>query len=266
MKTTPINPNDIHTIQDPLKRLLAIMQLLRSPAGCPWDRKQTLDSLKPYLIEEAYEAIDAIDHEDMDALRSELGDVLLQVVFQSQVASEQGLFDFSDVARAISDKLIHRHPHVFGQQKADTPDEVVEKWEQIKSEDGHALLAGIPKGLPALQKAHRISQKASRVGFDWPDSEGPRDKIDEELHELKQANDPNEQLHELGDVLFAVANYARHMNIDPEDALQRANKRFTKRFSYVEKASRQRGKPLQESTLEEMEALWNEAKRREDDQ
>lgn len=255
----------VESIADPVRRLEFIMELLRGPDGCPWDRKQTLVTLKPYLIEEAYEALDAIDENDMEALRGELGDVLLQVVFQAQLTREQGLFGLDDVARAICDKLVHRHPHVFGEVEADTSEQVLKNWERIKTKDGRRALEGIPKQLPALQKAHRIGEKVSRLGFDWPkgDWRGPLGKVAEEVQELVEADDDQARFHELGDVLFAVANIARRLGIDPEDALQACNNRFATRFSHVEARLAEQGRKPQDATLEEMDLLWNEAKEHE---
>ncbi len=252
----------VSSVKDPVRRLETILELLRGPDGCPWDRKQTLESLKPYLIEESYEALDAIDQGDMGALQGELGDVLLQVVFQAQLAREQGLFKLDDVAQGICDKLVHRHPHVFGEVQADTSEQVLQNWERIKTKDGRKLLEGLPKQLPALQKAHRIGEKVSRVGFDWPKGEwqGPLGKVAEEVQELTLAGTPAEQFHELGDVLFSVANIARRLGIDPEEALQAANRRFAERFSHVEDRLAQQGRKPEDATLDEMDVLWNEAK------
>ena len=255
----------VESIQDPVRRLETIMELLRGPEGCPWDRKQTLVSLKPYLIEESYEALDAIDSGDMDALRGELGDVLLQVVFQAQLAREEGLFQLDDVARSICDKLVHRHPHVFGEEQVATSEQVLQNWERIKTKDGKRVLDGIPRQLPALQKAHRIGEKVSRVGFDWPENDwtGPLGKVAEEVKELVDAGTPESRFHELGDVLFSVAGIARRLGIDPEDALQAANNRFMSRFGHVEQRLADQGRKPQDSTLDEMDQLWNEAKARE---
>lgn len=255
----------VESIADPVRRLETIMDLLRGPEGCPWDRKQTLASLKPYLIEEAYEALDAIDSGDMESLRGELGDVLLQVVFQAQLTREEGLFNLDDVARGICDKLVHRHPHVFGDVDAGTSEKVLQNWERIKTKDGRRLLEGLPKQLPALQKAHRIGEKVSRVGFDWPRGEwqGPLGKVAEEVQELTLAGTPEQQFHELGDVLFSVANIARRLGIDPEAALQAANLRFATRFNHVEEGLAAQGRKPEDATLEEMDVLWNEAKARE---
>ncbi len=252
----------VESIQDPVRRLETIMDLLRGPDGCPWDKKQTLSSLKPYLIEEAYEALDAIDDGDMEALRGELGDVLLQVVFQAQLAREAGEFDLDGVARAICDKLVHRHPHVFGEVQAETSEQVLQNWERIKTKGGKPLLAGIPRQLPALQKAHRLGEKATRVGFDWPKGDwvGPLEKVAEEVKELVEAKTSAERFHELGDLLYAISNIARKLEIDPEAALQAANDRFVWRFSHVEGRLAEQGRKPEEATLEEMDVFWNEAK------
>lgn len=268
MPAPPTTPRSIPDTDDEMARLVAVMALLRHPQeGCPWDREQTLESLKPYLVEETYEVLDAIDSGDPDEIRTELGDVLLQIAFQSQIASEAGWFDFQDVARTISSKLIRRHPHVFGDSSAATPDDVIELWEATKQEEkaGGGLLDGIPRHLPALQKAHRMTQKAARVGFDWPDISGVLDKVQEEAGELAAAATPEEQESELGDLLFAIANLARHLKIDPEVALQKTNGRFQKRFSHVETATTASGRQLSDMTLAEMDVLWDEAKKRERD-
>lgn len=263
MSISPRSPEEVASIPDPVERLVAIMELLRSPEGCPWDRKQTLESLKSYLIEESYETLDAIDSGSPEALRGELGDVLLQVVFQSQLAREMGWFTFQDVAATISEKLVRRHPHIFSTEVAETPEAVLQKWEQIKSteKDRTGLLSGIPRGLPALQKAHRIGQKTSRVGFDWPDVQGALDKVVEELKELAEAEDDESRSDEMGDLLLAMTNVARHLGIDPEMALQKANDRFISRFNVVETQAQASGRVLSELSLDEMESLWQEAKR-----
>lgn len=246
---------------DPIDRLIAIMAHLRGPDGCPWDRQQTLETLKPYLVEETYEVLDAIDAGEPERLKNELGDVLLQVAFQSQIASEKDWFGFRDVAGAIADKLIRRHPHVFGDESVSTAAEVVETWERVKEKEGdRGLLDGVPRHMPALQKAYRVSQKVSRVGFDWPDVSGLLDKIAEEARELVEAEEERDIKAELGDVLFALCNLARHLRVDPEEALQEANDRFINRFSHVEKELTGRGASLQETPLEEMDRLWEEAK------
>jgi MazG family protein len=262
----PDDPKVIADMDDPVERLLAVMALLRHPTrGCPWDREQTLTSLKPYLVEETYEALDAIDSGDPGELRDELGDVLLQIAFQSQITKEAGQFDFYDVAESISRKLIRRHPHVFGESTARTPDDVMDLWEATKKREkgNDGLLSGLPSHLPALQKSHRMTQKAARVGFDWPDVKGVLDKVAEEASEVVAAATPEEQEAELGDLLFAIANLARHLNIDPEIALQKTNDRFRRRFAHVEKRSAQSGREMSDMTLTELDAFWNEAKARE---
>jgi MazG family protein len=250
-------------MEDQIARLIAVMALLRHPQkGCPWDREQTLESLKPYLVEETYEVLDAIDSGDPQEICTELGDVLLQIAFQSQIASEAGWFDFHDVAESISRKLIRRHPHVFGDSTAQTPDDVIELWEATKQKEkaGAGLLEGVPRHLPALQKAHRMTEKAARVGFDWPDVTGVLDKVREEAGELVDAATPEEQEAELGDLLFALANLARHLDIDPEAALQKTNGRFQRRFRHVETESSAQGRELSSMSLAEMDTLWDEAK------
>ncbi len=263
MKTREELRREVEEIENPLDRLLHIMSLLRAKDGCPWDRKQTLLTLKPYLIEEAYEVLDAIDEGDAEEHRQELGDLLLQVVFQSQLRKEEGAFDFFGVATAISDKLLRRHPHIFGDGNADTAEEVLTTWEEVKKSEGRkSLLSGIPKHLPGLQKAHRIGEKTARVGFDWPDLSGPREKISEELAELEEATTLKEQRHEVGDLLMAVVNYARHLGIDPEEAMQSANERFMQRFSYIEDKMVELERPMEGASLEELDRLWEEAKER----
>lgn len=262
----PDSPDDVIAIDNPVDRLVAVMALLRHPTkGCPWDREQTLESLKPYLVEETYEAIDAIDSGDPDQLRGELGDVMLQIAFQSQITREEGHFDFYDVADAIARKLIRRHPHVFGEKSAQSADDVVDLWEATKQKERKSggLLSGIPRQLPALQKTHRMTSKAARVGFDWPDVEGVLDKIAEEAEEVTRAADDTEVEAELGDLLFAIANLARHMGVDPEVALQKTNARFLSRFSHVESRARKAGRDMTDMTLEELDAFWDEAKARE---
>ena len=257
----PFNREEILSDEDPVRRLLAIMALLRGTDGCPWDQVQTLETLKPFLVEEAYEVLDAIDSGSPKELCGELGDLLLQIVFQCQIAQESGWFDFQDVARGLAGKLIRRHPHVFGTESAKTPDEVVETWEAVKKTEGGGLLDGIPRHMPALLKAYRIGQKTTRVGFDWPDVSGALDKVQEEAAELVAARSVEERKREVGDLLIAVANVARWLDIDPEQALQQANHRFAKRFKYVETSLAAEGRSTSEATLEEMDRLWEEAKK-----
>ncbi|MBM3810385.1 MAG: nucleoside triphosphate pyrophosphohydrolase [Acidimicrobiia bacterium] len=249
-------------------RLVHIMSLLRGPNGCPWDRKQTFQSLKPYLLEEAYEVLDSIDAEDWNALSEELGDLILQPIFLAQMASEDGFFSIADSLRALNDKLVRRHPHVFGDAKADTPDEVKQRWELIKKEEKRQqgreqtqLLDGISRSQPALAEAQQIGSKVAGVGFDWPDVESILAKLDEELNELQQARrkaSHEEIEQELGDLLFVITNLARRLNVDSEQALRGANRKFRKRFAHVERRLAEQG--IQAATLGQMEAMWQEAK------
>lgn len=260
-----------------IERLHEIMTLLRDPQkGCPWDKEQTLSSLKPCVLEETYELLAAMDKpEDKANYVEELGDVLLQVMFQSVMAEQEGRFSFDDVANAISDKLVHRHPHVFGSVEAKDSATVLKNWEQIKQlehkkESRHSALDGVPSTLPGLLKAQRTQEKAARVGFDWKDAQGPMDKIREELGELESAiserksKSPADSDHvkeELGDLLFSVCNLARHLGVDSESALEGTTAKFSRRFRAVEAAAKSQGRVLKEMTLEEMDALWDEAKR-----
>ena len=248
----------------PIDTLLKVMQRLRAPEGCPWDKIQTFTSLKPYLVEEAYELWDAIDSGVTDLMVEELGDVLLQVVFHSEIASEEGLFDFEEVALSIAKKLVHRHPHVFGDVKADTPEKVLVNWDALKKEekgkeDRLSILDGVPKYLPGLSKANKVQKKAAKVGFDWSEIDPVWDKVTEELQELKDAQGAHKE-EELGDLLFAIVNLARFLHIDPEVAINKTIAKFQRRFRYIEK---QAPKPLEEMTLEEMDVYWEEAKKEE---
>jgi tetrapyrrole methylase family protein/MazG family protein/ATP diphosphatase len=257
------------TEQDrPIDRLLAVMARLRDPErGCAWDVEQTFATIAPYTIEEAYEVADAIERDDMPGLREELGDLLLQVVFHARMAEEAGLFAFDDVATAISDKLVRRHPHVFGDAEHRTSDEQTVAWETIKAAERSAkakpgVLDDVPTGLPALTRALKLTKRAARVGFDWPDAATVIDKLHEELAELQAeiAGDPAKIREELGDLLFVVANLARKLDVEPEDALRSANAKFTRRFKYVEDRLQALGRTPGESTLEEMDAFWNEVR------
>ena len=257
-----------------IERLHGIMTRLRDPErGCPWDREQTLSSLKPCLLEETYELLGAMDRpEDKANYIEQLGDVLLQVMFQCVMAEQEGRFSFDDVANAISDKLVRRHPHVFGDVVAKDPATVLKNWEQIKQqehrkESRHSALDGVPATLPALLKAQRTQEKAARVGFDWKDAKGPLAKIKEELGELEEAvaasADTSLDTHvkeELGDLLFAVTNYARHLKCDAESALEGTTAKFARRFRAVEAGAKAAGRSLKEMTLEEMDSLWEAAK------
>ena len=244
-------------------RLLDIMDTLR--AECPWDKKQTLESLRHLTIEETYELADAIEENDLQEIKKELGDLMLHMVFYSKIGSEKGAFDVADVLNAVCDKLIHRHPHIYGDVKAATEEEVKANWEAIKlKEKGtQSVLQGVPRGLPALVKAIRIGDKARGAGFDWDQPQDVWGKIKEELGEFESAQKTGNQEEiesELGDVLFSIVNFARLSNLDPELALERTNKKFIYRFTYMEKKAREQGKSLNEMTLPEMEVLWNEAK------
>ena len=260
-----------------IERLHDIMVRLRNPeTGCPWDREQTLESLKPCVLEEAYELLAAMDRpEDKANHIEELGDVLLQVMFQAVMAEQEGRFSFDDVANAISDKLVHRHPHVFGNVDAKDSATVLRNWEQIKQmehkkEARHSALDGVPPTLPALLKAQRTQEKAARVGFDWKDAAGPMEKIREETAELAEAiaarpskrpADSDRVKEELGDLLFSVCNLARHLGVDAESALDGTSAKFARRFRAVEAAAKASGRNLKDMTLEEMDALWDEAKK-----
>ncbi len=252
--------------------LVQVMKTLHGPGGCPWDREQTHLSLKPYLIEEAYEACEAIDSGSDEHIAEELGDVLLQVVFHAQIASSEGRFTIDDVVRGIIEKLKRRHPHVFADTTVDGADDVVKNWEQIKRKEKRekkkngSVLDGLPKDLPALIKARRIQEKVSRIGFDWDQTDLVMQKIDEELNELKEASRKNDVAaieEELGDLLFSVANLARFVSVCPEDALRKTIDKFQRRFMYIERELPKRGKKLGEASLEEMDDLWNEVKRQE---
>jgi len=244
--------------------LKEIMKELRQK--CPWDRKQTHDSLKKYLIEETYEVIDAIEKRDWDALKEELGDLLLQPVFHARLAEEEGRFNIDDVVDHLCKKLIERHPHVFGEEEAKNAEEVLKNWEKRKLEKRKSVLEGVPKHLPALMRAEKLQKKASKVGFDWRNLEEVKEKVLEEWNEFwnaVQKGDKREIEHEFGDLLFALVNLARFLKIDPEEVLQKANERFIKRFSYVEKKVKESGKPWEEFTIEELDKLWEQAKKEE---
>ncbi len=254
-------------------RLLALMGRLRDPeTGCPWDLKQDFKSLIPYTIEEAYEVVDAIERNDLDDLKSELGDLLLQVVFHSQLAQEQGLFDFEAVAATISEKLIRRHPHVFNGVVFDNDLQRQRAWDQAKEDEKkskssvaqrNSVLQDIPLNFPALIYCQKIQDKAAHYGFDWPEVEPVFDKVLEELNEVQEAYELQDQdgiEEEIGDLLLVVVNLARHFQINPEQALKQASKKFCKRFAYIEKSLNASGSSLEASTLTEMDALWDEAK------
>lgn len=245
--------------------LLEVIAHLRSPEGCPWDRAQTHSSLRKHLLEEAYEALEALDNGDLTALREELGDLLLQILLQAQIASESGAFDASDVVAGIQAKLIRRHPHVFGDLELSDVDQVMRNWEHFKeAEKGNGLLDGVPASLPALAQAQELQGRAARVGFDWPQIEGVLEKVGEELQEIRQAGAPRQRERELGDLLFAIVNYARWVGADPEAALRETNQRFRRRFARMSEAARHSGKQLDQLGIEELEQLWVAAKQETD--
>ena len=291
------------------ERAVSIMARLRAPGGCPWDREQTFDSIKPYTLEEAYEVLEAIDNRDWDELKGELGDLLLQVLFYSEMAQEDGRFSIDDVLERLSDKLVHRHPHVFGDVKAETSADVLRNWEALKAEEKkkrleagggkaakeeakpESVLAGVSSAIPALLEAYKLSSRAAHVGFDWPNVEGLFDKLSEETSELQQelkhfpapgprpaqrgiagsrtgAVTPPEELKtrledEIGDMLFVLVNIARYLSLDPESALKKTNRKFKRRFQWLEQEIRRSGRRLEDATLDEMEALWQQSKTQE---
>jgi MazG family protein len=249
------------------EELVQLMQTLRGPNGCPWDRKQTLPSLKPFVIEESYEVVDAIDRDDRVALAEELGDFLLQAVFIAELTREEGSFDIYDAITAIHDKLVRRHPHVFADVEASDAHQVLVNWEKLKNEERKAknesVLAGVPQSLPALLRASRLTEKAARVGFDWRGTEEVFAKLDEEVGELREAIASGDAAHveeEMGDLLFTIANIARKLNVNAEESLQAANRKFTRRFESMESRVREGGQNLDQLTLEQMDGLWDDAK------
>ena len=256
----------MNTVEQKLKsfeRLLTIMDELR--AQCPWDKKQTLESLRYLTIEETYELADAILEKDMDEIKGELGDLMLHMVFYSKIASETNDFDVADVLNTVCDKLVERHPHIYGDVVANSEEEVKENWEKIKLKKGKkSVLQGVPKSLPAMVKSTRIQEKARGVGFDWDNKEQVFEKVKEEfseLHEEVEKNDLSAIEDEFGDVLFSIINYARFIGVDPEMALERTNKKFIRRFQYLEAESKKDGKEMGEMTLDEMDEYWNKAKK-----
>jgi MazG family protein len=259
------------TAGDKFEKLVSIMRRLRAADGCPWDREQNFDTIKPYLLEETYEVMDAIDARDWDALADELGDLTLQAVFFAQMASEAGYFQIEDSLDAINSKLIRRHPHIFGDSEAQTAEDVKKRWDEIKKEELAAknqepklLLESISRSMPALVEAQQISSRAARAGFDWENVEQVLEKMEEELRELAAARDGasrEDVEHEIGDILFVIVNIARFLHVDPEQALRKSNAKFRKRFAYVEQTLIDRGKELAGSDIAEMEQLWQEAKR-----
>ncbi|HYY70532.1 MAG TPA: nucleoside triphosphate pyrophosphohydrolase [Terriglobales bacterium] len=292
------------------ERAVAIMARLRAPGGCPWDREQTFDSIKPYTLEETYEVLEAIDNRDWEELKSELGDLLLQVLFYAEMAQEEGRFAIGDVLERLSNKLVDRHPHVFGDVKAETSADVLRNWEALKAEEKRkrleagggkaaqndtrpeSVLAGVSSAVPALLEAYKLSSRAAHVGFDWPHVEGLFEKLSEETAELRHelenfpapvprpaqrgiagshtgAVAPPEALKarledEIGDMLFVLVNIARYLSLDPESALKKTNRKFKRRFQWLEQELRHSGRRLQDATLDEMEALWQQSKAQED--
>jgi MazG family protein len=274
-------PRPENDLKEKFAGLVELVSALRAPGGCPWDREQTHESLKPMMLEEAYEVVEAIDEGDDSELIGELGDLLLQVIFHSQIAMEQQRFSVSDVIDRVSKKMVRRHPHVFGDVAAETAEDVLRNWEAMKqaerAEEGKArgecesMLESVSARLPAMMEAYQITTKVARVGFDWPTVAAVFEKLDEEITELKSAAaDDNaagarhrEIAGEVGDVLFVVVNIARQLGVDPESSLKASNRKFRKRFRFVEQELARLGKKPAESTLEEMDALWDQAKRRE---
>jgi tetrapyrrole methylase family protein/MazG family protein len=260
--------NPVETAGAKFQELVEVMARLRGPDGCPWDRKQTLDTIKSYLLEETYEVLDAIDARDWPSLAEELGDLLLQPVFLAEIAADEGLFTISDALDAINQKLVRRHPHVFGEAVAHTAEDVKQRWDEIKQQEKGArpvsILDGVPRTLPALMESEKLSRKAAAVGFEWPDIAGVVEKLQEEAAELAAARHSQNQEHvehEIGDMLFTLVNLARFLHVDPEQALRKTNARFRSRFAHVEREVEAGGALLSETPLERMEELWQEAKR-----
>ena len=253
---------------NPLQRLVELMATLRGPDGCPWDRKQTPESLKPFLVEECYEVVDAIEDGAPAKVRDELGDLLFQIIFHARIAEEAGQFTINDVITAIHEKMTRRHPHVFGDDKLATDKEVLSNWEEIKRrekghEDRKSILEGVPKELPSLLRAHRLQERAARVGFDWAHLNEAMPKLDEEIAEFKESlksEDAGKIEEELGDVFFMLVNISRFLGVNPEDALRKTISKFIHRFRYIEEHAEQAGRSLNDMTLDEMERLWQESK------
>lgn len=259
------------TAGEKFQRLVEIMARLRAPGGCPWDRDQTFDTIKPYTLEETYEVLDAIDRRDWPELAEELGDFMLQAVFYAEMAAEESLFTIEDSLDAINQKLVRRHPHVFGDESAQTPDDVKRIWGDVKSAEkkdkgkhAESILSGVPRSLPALVEAQQVASRAAAVGFDWENPDQVIDKLHEELAEFDQARRNASQTEledELGDMLFVLVNLARFVKVDPEQALRKTNAKFRSRFGYIERKLAEQGKRLEDSDIAEMEALWQEAKK-----
>jgi len=252
-----------------LDRLVRIMEALRAEDGCPWDREQTRQSLKPFLIEEAYELLEAIEEDNPEKIKEELGDLLFQIVFHARIAKERGEFDIQDVIDAVSEKMVSRHPHVFGGRRLYTADEVLDRWEEHKRQEGklkESILEGIPRHLPSLLKAHRVQERVSRVGFDWDKAEDVLEKVESEFDEFRSAlkeGNKGKIEEELGDILFTLVNLARLVEINPDEALRKTVAKFIRRFSYIETRAKEEGRALSDYSLEELDLIWEEAKRAE---
>lgn len=251
-------------------QLIEIVRTLRSPEGCPWDREQNLLSIKNHFVEEAFELVDALDNEDIPNIREELGDIIFHVVFHAVMAEEEGHFNLADVLDEINEKLIRRHPHVFGDMGKIDTEQVVVNWEKIKDQEKQSkrksVLDGIPGSFPSMQRCIKMQERVRKVGFDWPDMDDCMEKVNEEIHEFKDAirtGDKKDIEHELGDVFFSLVNLSRFLKINPDEALRKANNRFQKRFTYIERTLIERGLSSEDATLEEMEELWQEAKKME---
>jgi len=251
---------------DELQKLLALMARLRGPSGCPWDREQTMISLRPFILEEAYELVEAVGSGETEAIREELGDLLLEVVFVNQIAAERKLFDMDEVIRGIHDKLVRRHPHVFETERVASADQALERWDEIKErekEKRSSVLDGVPKSLAALARAQKISSRAAKSGFDWKSAEEVKAKLDEELSELNEAVASGSSAaveEEMGDILFALVNLARHLDVDAEVALSAAIEKFSERFRFLEGALQAQGRSVKDAGMEELDRLWEEAK------
>jgi tetrapyrrole methylase family protein/MazG family protein len=262
--------NEKNDQDNAFRKLVGLMAALRGPEGCPWDKKQTPDSLKPFLVEECYEVIDALDEGKPDKIKEELGDLLFQIIFHARIAEERGHFSIDDVITAIHEKMTRRHPHVFGDEKLATDKEVLANWEEIKKkekghEDRKSILEGVPKELPSLLRAHRLQERAARVGFDWNHLNEALPKLDEEIAEFKEslkAEDAGKIEEELGDVFFMLVNVSRFLGVNPDEALRKTISKFIHRFRYIEEHAANAGKSLNDMTLDEMEALWQEAKKK----
>ncbi|MFH1728214.1 MAG: nucleoside triphosphate pyrophosphohydrolase [Pseudomonadota bacterium] len=253
-------------MSESFNKLVNIMKTLRIPDGCPWDQKQTLLTLRKYLIEETYEVLETMEGKDREKHCEELGDLLLQIIFQAQIAAENGDFTIDDVVNSIADKLTRRHPHVFGNEKADTPEKVLKNWAAIKAkkENKKSIIGGVPKELPALLRAYRVTEKAANVGFDWEKADDILSKLEEEYEELKESlkkNDLKEIEHEIGDMLMVLVNLSRHLKLDPEMGLNHTINKFIKRFHYIEDTCRNKNLDIHELSLDKMEELWQEAKK-----